>query len=156
MALALLEVRNLTKIFDIAESPLGVRRPGEVRAVDDVSLEIHAGETLGLVGESGSGKSPLGRLILRLIEPTSGSVVFDGVDLRQANGSKLRCLRRNMQIIFQDPFGSPPPPPLVGEGHPGAPDFPPEERQSEDRQQRSGPRCPPPAGARTSPGGRNG
>src|ERR1700678_144224 len=110
MALALLEVRNLTKIFDIAESPLGVRRPGEVRAVDDVSLEIHAGETLGLVGESGSGKSTLGRLILRLIEPTSGSVVFDGVDLLQANGSKLRCLRRNMQIIFQDPFGSLPPP----------------------------------------------
>jgi ABC-type glutathione transport system ATPase component len=106
MALALLEVRNLTKIFDIAESPLGGRRPGEVRAVDDVSLEIHAGETLGLVGESGSGKSTLGRLILRLIEPTSGSVVFDGVDLLQANASKLRCLRRNMQIIFQDPFGS--------------------------------------------------
>jgi ABC-type glutathione transport system ATPase component len=106
MALALLEVRNLTKIFDIAESPLGVRRPGEVRAVDDVSLEIHAGETLGLVGESGSGKSTLGRLILRLIEPTSGSIVFDGVDLLQANASKLRCLRRNMQIIFQDPFGS--------------------------------------------------
>jgi ABC-type oligopeptide transport system ATPase subunit len=103
---ALLEVRNLTKIFDLAESPFGSRRVGEVRAVDDVSLDIHEGETLGLVGESGSGKSTLGRLILRLIEPTSGVIVFDGIDLLKANGSELRRLRRNMQIIFQDPFGS--------------------------------------------------
>jgi ABC-type oligopeptide transport system ATPase subunit len=102
----LVEVRNLTKIFALAESSFGGRRSGEVRAVDDVSLDIREGETLGLVGESGSGKSTLGRLILRLIEPTSGTVVFDGVDLLQANGSKLRCLRRDMQIIFQDPFGS--------------------------------------------------
>ncbi len=104
--MALLEVRNLTKIFDLAESPFGSRRVGEVRAVDDVSLDIHEGETLGLVGESGSGKSTLGRLILRLIEPTSGVIVFDGIDLLKANGSELRRLRRNMQIIFQDPFGS--------------------------------------------------
>jgi len=103
---ALLEVRNLTKVFDLAESPFGNRRSGEVRAVDDVSLDIHEGETLGLVGESGSGKSTLGRLILRLIEPTSGAILFDGVDLLKANGSELRHLRRNMQIIFQDPFGS--------------------------------------------------
>ncbi len=102
----LLEVRNLTKIFDLAESPFGSRRSGEVRAVDDVSLDIQEGETLGLVGESGSGKSTLGRLILRLIEPTSGAIVFDGVDLLQASGSELRRLRRDMQIIFQDPFGS--------------------------------------------------
>ena len=102
----LLEVRNLTKIFDLAESPFGNRRTGGVRAVDDVSLDIEEGETLGLVGESGSGKSTLGRLILRLIEPTSGAIVFDGVDLLQANGSALRRLRRNMQIVFQDPFGS--------------------------------------------------
>ncbi len=102
----LLEVRNLTKIFDLAESPFGSRRAGEVRAVDDVSLDIQEGETLGLVGESGSGKSTLGRLILRLIEPTSGAIVFDGVDLLQANGSEVRRLRRDMQIIFQDPFGS--------------------------------------------------
>ena len=103
---ALLEVRNLTKIFGLAESPFGSRRSGEVRAVDDVSLEIREGETLGLVGESGSGKSTLGRLILRLIEPTSGTIFFDGIDLLKANGSELRRLRRDMQIIFQDPFGS--------------------------------------------------
>jgi ABC-type oligopeptide transport system ATPase subunit len=102
----LVEVRNLTKIFDLAESPFGNRRSGQVRAVDDVSLDIHEGETLGLVGESGSGKSTLGRLILRLIEPTSGAVVFDGVDLLKAGGSELRGARRHMQIIFQDPFGS--------------------------------------------------
>jgi peptide/nickel transport system ATP-binding protein len=102
----LLEVRNLTKIFDFAESPFIGRRTGEVRAVDDVSLDIHQGETLGLVGESGSGKSTLGRLILRLVEPTSGAVVFDGIDLLNANATELRRLRRHMQIIFQDPFGS--------------------------------------------------
>ncbi len=102
----LLEVRNLIKIFDLAESPFGSRREGKVHAVDDVSLDIHQGETLGLVGESGSGKSTLGRLILRLFEPTSGAIVFDGVDLVTANGSELRRLRRDMQIIFQDPFGS--------------------------------------------------
>jgi ABC-type glutathione transport system ATPase component len=104
--LALVEIRNLSKNFDLAESPFGSRRSGSVRAVDGVSFEIQEGETLGLVGESGSGKSTLGRLILRLIEPTSGSILFDGADLLQANGSELRRLRRNMQIIFQDPFGS--------------------------------------------------
>jgi oligopeptide transport system ATP-binding protein len=101
----LVEIRNLSKVFDLAESLFGGRR-GEVRAVDDVSLDIHQGETLGLVGESGSGKSTLGRLILRLIEPTAGTVLFDGNDLLKANGSELRRLRRDMQIIFQDPFGS--------------------------------------------------
>ena len=103
---ALLEVRNLTKDFGLAESPFGGRHSGEVRAVDDVSLDIREGETLGLVGESGSGKSTLGRLILRLTEPTAGAIVFDGVDLLKANGSELRRIRREMQIIFQDPFGS--------------------------------------------------
>jgi len=102
----LVEIRNLVKVFDLAESPFGGRRGGKVRAVDDISLDIHEGEILGLVGESGSGKSTLGRLILRLIEPNSGSLRFEGKDLLAASGSELRRLRRDMQIIFQDPFGS--------------------------------------------------
>src|SRR6266576_5766928 len=104
--MALVEVRNLTKIFDMSESAFGSRHAGEVRAVDDVSLDIEPGETLGLVGESGSGKSTLGRLILRLIEPTGGAIRFGGNDLLGASGSDLRRHRRDMQIIFQDPFGS--------------------------------------------------
>jgi peptide/nickel transport system ATP-binding protein len=104
--MALVEVRNLTKIYPLGESVFGEGKQGEVRAVDDVSLTIEAGETLGLVGESGSGKSTLGRLILRLVEPTSGSIRFDGHDLVAAGHGQLRRLRRDMQIIFQDPFGS--------------------------------------------------
>jgi ABC-type glutathione transport system ATPase component len=102
---ALVEIRNLTKVFELSSSAFG-GQSGEVRAVDDVSLDIQQGETLGLAGESGSGKSTLGRLILRLIEPTSGSVLFDGVDVLTASASEMRRLRRDMQIIFQDPFGS--------------------------------------------------
>src|SRR5271163_3507925 len=78
----------------------------EIRAVDDVSLDIHARETLGLVGESGSGKSTLGRLILRLIEPTSGSIRFEDRDLLAATPREMRRMRRDMQVIFQDPFAS--------------------------------------------------
>jgi len=106
--MALIEVRNLTKIYPQGESLFGAKSRGEseVRAVDDVSLDIHAGETLGLVGESGSGKSTLGRLILRLIEPTSGSIRFEGRDLLGASRGEMRRLRRDMQIIFQDPFAS--------------------------------------------------
>jgi oligopeptide transport system ATP-binding protein len=104
----LLEIRNLTKIYPQGESVLGGKSRGgsEVRAVDDVSLDIHAGETLGLVGESGSGKSTLGRLTLRLIEPTTGSIRFEGRDLLSAPRGEMRRLRRDMQIIFQDPFAS--------------------------------------------------
>src|SRR5947199_922566 len=102
----LLEIRNLTKVFPLGESIFGGGAKGEVRAVDDVSLDIEQGETLGLVGESGSGKSTLGRLILRLIEPTSGMIRFGGKDLLAAGSSALRACRRDMQIIFQDPFGS--------------------------------------------------
>ncbi len=104
----LLEIRNLTKIYPHGESVLGgkSRSGSEVRAVDDVSLDIHAGETLGLVGESGSGKSTLGRLLLRLIEPTSGSICFEGRDLLAASPAEMRRLRRDMQVIFQDPFAS--------------------------------------------------
>ncbi|HVP52560.1 MAG TPA: ATP-binding cassette domain-containing protein [Terriglobales bacterium] len=104
--MALVEVRDLTKVFPLGESAFGGGAHGEVRAVDGVSLDIAAGETLGLVGESGSGKSTLGRLILRLIEPTSGSVRFDGQDVRLADRAQMRRLRRDMQIVFQDPFGS--------------------------------------------------
>ncbi len=102
----LLEIRHLTKVFPLGESIFGGGASGEVRAVDDISLDIHSGETLGLVGESGSGKSTLGRLVLRLIQPTSGSIRFEGRDLLAASHSEMRRLRRDMQIIFQDPFGS--------------------------------------------------
>ncbi len=103
----LVEIRNLTKVFANRESLFVAKAGGRgVHAVDDVSLDIYAGETLGLVGESGSGKSTLGRLILRLIEPTSGSVTFDGRDLLTASPAEMRRLRRDMQIIFQDPFAS--------------------------------------------------
>jgi oligopeptide transport system ATP-binding protein len=102
----LFEIRNLTKVFPLGESIFGGGAKGVVRAVDDVSLDIHPGETLGLVGESGSGKSTLGRLVLRLIEPTFGSIRFEGKDLLAASHSEIRSLRRDMQIIFQDPFGS--------------------------------------------------
>src|ERR1700716_4276029 len=104
--MALVEIRNLTKIYTGGDSMFASGAKRQVRAVDDVSLDISAGETVGLVGESGSGKSTLGRLVLRLIEPSSGSVRFDGHDLVAAGRGDLRRLRRDMQIIFQDPFGS--------------------------------------------------
>jgi ABC-type oligopeptide transport system ATPase subunit len=103
---ALVEIRNLTKVFPLGESVFGGGAKGEVRAVDDVSLDIQQGETLGLIGESGSGKSTLGRLAIRLIEPTSGMICYEGHDLLAASRTEIRRLRREMQIIFQDPFGS--------------------------------------------------
>lgn len=101
----LLEIRDLVKIYTAGEGAFG-NAVRHVRAVNGVSLDIQAGETLGLVGESGCGKSTLGRMILRLIEPTSGSVRFDQQNVLTASSSGLRRLRRDMQIIFQDPFAS--------------------------------------------------
>jgi oligopeptide transport system ATP-binding protein len=101
----LVEVRNIVKHFPVTGGVL-LREIAQVHAVDDVSLAIKPGETLGLVGESGCGKSTLGRLILRLDEPTSGKVLFEGEDILAYDPELLRKLREEMQIIFQDPFSS--------------------------------------------------
>ncbi len=101
----LLSVRNLRKHFAV-KGGFFSREIERVHAVDGVSFDIGAGETLGLVGDSGCGKSTTGRCILRLIEPSSGEVLFKGADVRQMNGEALRALRRDMQIIFQDPYAS--------------------------------------------------
>jgi len=101
----LVSVRGLTKHFPIRRGILQ-RQVGAVRAVDGVSLDVAAGETLGVVGESGCGKTTTGRLILRLIEPTAGEIRFDGVDVRALGAEPLRALRRQMQIVFQDPYSS--------------------------------------------------
>ena len=102
---ALVEVRDLVKHFPIRQGLLQ-RQVGAVRAVDGVSFDVMQGETLGLVGESGCGKSTTARLILRLMDPTSGSVKFEGREIATAKGSELKAQRREMQMIFQDPFSS--------------------------------------------------
>jgi oligopeptide/dipeptide ABC transporter ATP-binding protein len=101
----LLSVRDLTKYFPITGGVMR-RVVGSVRAVDGISFDLAQGETLGLVGESGCGKTTAGRAILRLIEPTSGEIRFDGIDVRALAKEPLRRLRRRMQIVFQDPFSS--------------------------------------------------
>ncbi|MGI8885541.1 MAG: ABC transporter ATP-binding protein [Gaiellaceae bacterium] len=102
----LLEVDSLKVYFPITSGILLDRHVGDIKAVDDVSLSIERGDTLGLVGESGCGKSTLGRAILRLYEPTAGRVIFDGQDITHLKESALRPLRRRMQMVFQDPFAS--------------------------------------------------
>jgi oligopeptide transport system ATP-binding protein len=101
----LLEVRDLRKHFPVRSGVLG-RVTGSVRAVDGVSFSVRAGETLGLVGESGCGKTTTGRAVLRLVEPTSGSVRFDGTELTTLSARAMRAMRRHLQIVFQDPFSS--------------------------------------------------
>ncbi|MCU0818356.1 MAG: dipeptide ABC transporter ATP-binding protein [Beijerinckiaceae bacterium] len=110
----LLEARGLQKTF-VAKRNLFGRATAEVRAVDGVDLALMAGETLALVGESGCGKSTLGRMLLRLIEPTGGTLTFEGRDLLSLPEAELRNLRRHVQIIFQDPFASLNPRMAVGE-----------------------------------------
>lgn len=101
----LLRVENLTKTF-VARKGIFRRGGADVRAVDGVSFSLNPGETLGLVGETGSGKSTIGRLVLRLLEPSAGEIWFDGDDISHISRSRARQLRRNLQMVFQDPYGS--------------------------------------------------
>src|SRR5689334_23544282 len=105
MSEPLLTVANLTKYFPVKRGVLA-RTVANVKAVDGISFGVAKGETLGLVGESGSGKTTVGRCILRLIEPTAGSVEFEGTDVLGLGTGDMRRMRRNMQIVFQDPYAS--------------------------------------------------
>ncbi|AGT30886.1 peptide ABC transporter substrate-binding protein [Geobacillus genomosp. 3] len=105
MSEPLLEAKGLKKYFPITGGIFG-RRVGTVKAVDDVTFTVYRGETLGIVGESGCGKSTTGRMLLRLIEPTDGSIIFEGKNVTALAKAELRRLRRDMQMIFQDPFAS--------------------------------------------------
>src|SRR5687767_5349591 len=113
-AAPLVRIDGLRKSFPIRGGILQ-RTVSEVRAVDGVDIVIGRGETLGLVGESGSGKTTVGRLLLRLIEPTAGTITFDGVDITALRGAALRPYRRRMQIIFQDPYASLDPRQAIGD-----------------------------------------
>jgi oligopeptide transport system ATP-binding protein len=102
----LLEVKNLKVYFPVRRGLILERKVGEVKAVDDVTFSISRGETLGLVGESGCGKSTTGRAIIRLLRPTGGAILFDGVDLASLEGASLRRVRRRIQMVYQDPYSS--------------------------------------------------
>src|SRR4029077_10112643 len=102
----LLDVKALKMHFPLTQGIIFQRQVGAVRAVDGIDFFVEKGETLGLVGESGCGKSTTGRAILQLYKPTSGSVVFDGVELTKLGGEAMRKMRRRMQMIFQDPYAS--------------------------------------------------
>lgn len=106
MSDAALSVRNLRKSFPIKGGTIFQRDVAEVKAVDDISFDLAKGETLGLVGESGCGKSTLGRCLLRLIEPTSGEVLFQGQNVAQFSSKEMRAARKHLQFVFQDPFAS--------------------------------------------------
>src|SRR5512140_1066211 len=111
----LLHVEKLVKYFPIMRGIIFQKQVDAVHVVDGVSFDIHRGETLGLVGESGCGKSTTGRAILQLHKPTSGKVLFDGVDLVTLEARELRKMRRKMQMIFQDPYASLNPRMTIGE-----------------------------------------
>ncbi|MCH7997351.1 MAG: ABC transporter ATP-binding protein, partial [Chloroflexi bacterium] len=102
----LIRVRGLKKYFPVTRGILFQTKVGEIKAVDDVSFDIIRGETLGLVGESGCGKTTTGRCILQVIRPTDGEVVFQDQDLTKLNNKGMRAMRRSLQVIFQDPYGS--------------------------------------------------
>ncbi|WP_409276232.1 ABC transporter ATP-binding protein [Neobacillus sp. SCS-31] len=110
----LLEIRNLKTYYPV-KGGFFKRTIGNVKAVDDISFEIKKGETLGLVGESGCGKSTAGRTILRLLKPTDGQIIFDGQDITNISGKTLRDIRKDMQMVFQDPYASLNPMQMVGD-----------------------------------------
>jgi len=106
MSTPILEVSNLTKFFSIQSQGIFSKVKGDNKAVNGISFTLNAGETLGLVGESGCGKSTAGRTILKLYEPTSGTIKFEGEDITKLSPSKMKPLRTQMQMIFQDPYSS--------------------------------------------------
>ena len=106
MTSPILEVKDLTKFFPLQSQGIFSRVKGENKAVNGISFTLNAGETLGLVGESGCGKSTAGRTILKLYEPTSGSIIFEGEDISKYSPAKMKPLRTKMQMIFQDPYSS--------------------------------------------------